>query len=37
VLGEPDHVHHRVRWEDGQETIVSPGPGIVIRPATASG
>ncbi|MCC6831146.1 MAG: DUF1918 domain-containing protein [Thermoleophilia bacterium] len=37
VLGEPDHVHFRVRWEDGQETIVFPGPDIVIQPATAAG
>ena len=25
VLGEPGHVRFRVRWEDGRETIVSPG------------
>jgi Domain of unknown function (DUF1918) len=25
VLGEPGHVRYRVRWEDGRETIVSPG------------
>lgn len=26
VLGEPGHVRYRVRWEDGRETIVYPGP-----------
>ena len=24
VLGEPGHVHYRVRWEDGTETIFYP-------------
>ena len=24
VLGEPGHVHYRVRWEDGTETILYP-------------
>jgi hypothetical protein len=26
VLGEPGHVRYRVRWEDGRETVVYPGP-----------
>lgn len=34
VLGDPGHEHYRVRWEDGQETIVYPGPDILITPAT---
>lgn len=33
VLGEPDHVRFRVRWEDGHESIFFPGEDAVIRPA----
>ncbi len=25
VLGEPDHVHFRVRWDDEHESIFYPG------------
>ncbi|MCS7007951.1 MAG: DUF1918 domain-containing protein, partial [Gaiellaceae bacterium] len=31
VLGEPDHVRFRVRWEDGHESIFYPGEDAVIR------
>jgi RimK family alpha-L-glutamate ligase len=34
VLGEPEHVRFRVRWEDGHESIYFPGEDAVIhRPA----
>ena len=32
VLGEPDHVHYRVRWEDGRETLFYPSSDATIRP-----
>jgi RimK family alpha-L-glutamate ligase len=31
VLGEPDHVRFRVRWEDGHESIYFPGDDAIIR------
>ncbi|GIU93923.1 MAG: hypothetical protein KatS3mg012_0380 [Gaiellaceae bacterium] len=31
VLGEPDHVRFRVRWEDGHESIFFPGEDAIIR------
>jgi hypothetical protein len=33
VLGEEDHVHYRVSWKDGRESILYPGEGITIRPS----
>ena len=30
VLGAPNHVRYRVRWEDGQETIVYPGSDTAV-------
>ena len=33
VLGEPDHVHYRVRWEDGRESILYPGEGTTVHPS----
>lgn len=33
VLGEEDHVHYLVRWEDGRESILYPGEGTTIRPS----
>lgn len=33
VLGEPDHVHYRVRWEAGNETVLYPSSDATIRPA----
>jgi hypothetical protein len=35
VLGEPDHVHYRVRWdEDGHESIFTPSNDVTFKPAT---
>ena len=31
VLGEPDHVHYRVRWEDAHESIYYPSSDTSIR------
>lgn len=31
VLGEADHVHYRVRWEDQSETLFYPGSDATIR------
>jgi hypothetical protein len=35
VLGAPEHVHYRVRWEDGRETVFYPSSDAVVhhRPA----
>jgi hypothetical protein len=33
VLGEPGHVHYRVRWEDGAETVFYPSSDARIVPA----
>jgi hypothetical protein len=33
VLGEPDHVHYRVRWDAGNETVLYPSSDATIRPA----
>ena len=32
VLGELDHTHYRVRWEDGSESVFYPGSDATIRP-----
>jgi hypothetical protein len=32
VLGEEDHPHYLVRWEDGRESILYPGEGITVAP-----
>ena len=31
VLGEEEHLHYLVRWEDGRESILYPGEGTTIR------
>lgn len=36
VLGEPGHEHYKVRWEDGRESIFTPGGDASIRPAHRS-
>lgn len=37
LLGEPDHEHFRVRWEDGHESIFFPGNDArIVRPAKAA-
>jgi hypothetical protein len=28
VLGEPGHVHYRVAWEDGRESVLYPGSDV---------
>jgi hypothetical protein len=33
VLGAPGHVHYRVRWDDGGESIFYPGSDATVRPA----
>ena len=35
TLGEAAHVHYRVRWEDGNESIFYPGNDATIRRAHA--
>jgi len=32
VLGHGDHKRYRVRWEDGRESIFTPGSDARIRP-----
>ena len=32
VLGEDDHLHYLVRWQDEHESILYPGEAITIRP-----
>ena len=34
VLGERDHEHYRVRWEDGHESLFYPSSDATIRPKT---
>jgi len=31
VLGEDEHPHYLVRWEDGRESTLYPGEGTTIR------
>jgi uncharacterized protein DUF1918 len=33
VLGEQDHEHYHVRWEDGHESILYPGEGVTVEPS----
>lgn len=33
VLGEADHPHYRVRWEDETETIFYPGNDAIVKRA----
>ena len=35
VVGEGAHVHFRVRWEDGRESILYPGTDARIQPRSA--
>ena len=32
VLGEPDHVHYRVLWEDAHESVYYPSSDATIHP-----
>lgn len=34
VLGEEEHLHYLVRWEDAHESILYPGEGVTIQPST---
>ncbi len=34
VLGEAEHLHYLVRWEDAHESILYPGEGVTIQPST---
>jgi hypothetical protein len=34
VMGEPGHERFRVRWEDGHESVFSPGEDAVLRRPT---
>lgn len=31
VLGEEEHRHYRVRWDDGRESILYPGSDVQIH------
>lgn len=31
VLGTGEHEHYRVRWEDGHESVFTPGSDAAIR------
>jgi hypothetical protein len=31
ILGGPEHEHYRVHWEDGHESIFTPGSDAMIR------
>jgi len=35
VLGAPDHLHYRVAWEDGRESVLYPGSDVHITQAPA--
>jgi len=35
VLGDDDHLHYLVRWQDGYESILYPGEGTTIKPHDA--
>jgi uncharacterized protein DUF1918 len=37
VLGVPDHVHYRVRWEDGNESLLYPSNDATIYTARRRG
>jgi hypothetical protein len=34
VLGGAEHEHYRVRWDDGRESIFTPGSDAVIQHAS---
>ena len=36
VLGAPDHLHYRVAWEDGRESVLYPGSDVHIAHAQAA-
>jgi Domain of unknown function (DUF1918) len=36
LLGDPDHERYRVRWDDGHESIFTPGSDTVVEHTKAS-
>ena len=36
LLGEADHTHYRVRWDDGSESVFYPGSDASIRRSAAA-
>lgn len=34
VLGAPEHVHYRVRWDEEHESLYWPGSDATIRPGS---
>jgi hypothetical protein len=34
VLGLPDHVHYRVKWDEEHESLFWPGSDALVRPGT---
>jgi hypothetical protein len=37
VLGERQHPHYLVRWEDGHESVLYPGEGVTIQASRPAG
>ena len=37
VLGAPEHEHYRVQWEDGHESVFTPGSDALIRHVEQAG
>jgi hypothetical protein len=35
VLGTPDHVHYRVRWDEEHESLYWPGSDASVRPSSS--
>lgn len=35
VTGTPGHLHYRIRWEDGHESVLYPGGDVSVRRADA--
>lgn len=33
VIGGPGHLHFRVRWEDGRESLFFPSNDAIVRPS----
>ena len=31
VVGTPGHLHYRIRWEDGHESVLYPGGDVSVR------
>ena len=37
VLGEPGHVHYRVAWDDGHESMLYPSADVRVTPQPRRG